>query len=162
MYLPNNKKERKKEEKAKSEYDRVKERAEKNNEIFNEKFKSRFSDRECTLNIIMEYMKEKLDNLEIAVDAPEFDYMTLIKSRDRNLDKKTQYVTVRELFKGYVREQKGISDERKKEENTCAKVREEYNMIYKAFYDKCRNELLCVANEKGKTSKIMKKLQKTA
>ncbi|MEY8336319.1 hypothetical protein AALB53_25205 [Lachnospiraceae bacterium 47-T17] len=38
----------------------------------------------------------------------------------------------------------------KKEENACAKVREEYNMIYKAFYDKCRNELLCVTNETGK------------
>ena len=135
MYLPNNKKERKKEEKK---------------ETFNERFVSRFSDRECTLNIIMEYMKEKLDNLDIIMDEPEFDYQTLIKSRDRNLDKKTQYVTVRELFKRYVREQKGISDESKREESTCAKVREEYNMIYKAFYDKCRNELLCVTNEKGK------------
>lgn len=149
MYLPNNKKERKKEEKARLIYDRAKARAEKKNETFTEEFESRFSDRECTLNIIMEYMKDKLDNLDITINAPEFKYQSLIKSRDLNLDKKTQYVQVRDLFKGYVKEQKSISDERKKEENKYAKVNEEYNMIYKAFYDKCRSELLCVTNEKG-------------
>lgn len=150
MYLPNNKKERKKEEKARLAYDRAKDKAEAENETFTKEFVSRFSDKDCTMNIIMKYMKEKLDGLDITMDAPEFDYQTLIKSRDRNLDKKTQYVKIRELFKGYVREQKGISDERKKDEHKYAKIKEEYDMIYKAFYDKCRNELLCVANEKGK------------
>ena len=150
MYLPNNKKERKKEERAKRIYDRV---AEKTGEVkgaSNNGFISRFSDKECTLNIIMKYMKEKLDNLDITIDAPKFDFQDLIKSRDQNLDKKTHYVRIRELFSEYVKEQKTISDERKKEEHKYAKVKEEYNMIYKAFYDKCRNELLCVINEKGK------------
>jgi hypothetical protein len=153
MYLPKNKKERKKEEKAKSIYEKAKEKAkekaEERKEIFNEEFISRFSDRKCTLNIIMKYMKERLDDLDISIEAPGFEYQTLIKSRDKNLDKKTQYVKVRELFKEYVTEQKGISDERKKEENKYAKVKEEYDMIYKAFYDKCRNEILCITNEKG-------------
>ena len=130
MYLSNNKKVRRKEEKSRVAYDRAKENAEKKNEVFNEEFVSRFSDKECTLNIIMRYMQEKLDVLDITIKAPEFDFQTLIKSRDQNLDKKSQYVRIRELFKGYVREQKEISDERKKEENKYAKVKEEYNMIY--------------------------------
>jgi len=149
MYLPNNIKERKKEEKAKTLYDRAVKKSEEEKKPFNENFVSRFSDKECTLNIIMKYMKKNLDNLEITISAPEFDFQTLIKSRDSNLNKKTHYVKVRELFIEYVNEQKAISDERKKEENKYAKVKEEYNMIYKAFYDKCRNELLCVTNEKG-------------
>jgi len=150
MYLSNNKKARRKEEKARVAYDRAKECAKKKNKVFDKKFISRFSDKECTLNIIMKYMKEKLDGLNITIDAPELDYQALIKSRDRNLDKKTQYVRIRDLFKEYVKEQKSISDERKKEENKYAKVQEEYSMIYKAFYDKCRNELLCVTNENNK------------
>lgn len=150
MYLSNHKKARQKEEKARAVYDRTKEKAEKKGEEFNEEFVSRFSDKECTLNIIMKYMKEKLDSLDITMDAPEFDYKTLIKSRDCHLTKKTPYVKIRELMKGYVKEQKGISDEKKKEENKYAEVQEEYRMIYKAFYDKCRNELFSVTNENDK------------
>lgn len=150
MYLPNNKKERKKEEKAKLIYDRTRKKAEEENNIMEEEFVSRFSDKECTLNLILEYMKEKLEHLDITIEAPEFHYQTLIKSRDKNLNKKTQYVKIRDLFQRYVREQKSISDERKKEENKYAKVREEYNRIYQAFYDKCKSELLCVTNEHGK------------
>lgn len=150
MYLPNNKKQRKKEERERAIYDRARKKAEEKDEAFDKSFASRFCDKECTLNIIMEYMKKELDNLEITIDAPEFDFQALIKSRDLNLSKKMQYVRIRELFNAYVKEQKGISDERKKEEYKYAKVKEEYSMIYKAFYDKCRNELLCVTNEKGK------------
>lgn len=150
MYLPNNKKARKKEEKARLKYDKKREEAEKKGEKFDQEFKSKFSDKECTMNSIMKYMKDNLDGLEITINESDFDYKTLIKSRDHNLDKKTQYVKIRDLFKKYVMEQKGISDERKKEEDKYAKVQEEYNMIYKAFYDKCRNELLSVTNEKGK------------
>lgn len=150
MYLSNNKKARQKEEKARAVYEREKKKAEEKGGVFNGEFISRFSDKQCTLNIIMEYMKEKLDSLDITMDAPEFDYKALIKSRDCHLTKKTSYVKIRELVKGYVKEQKGISDEQKKEENKYAQVQEEYRMIYKAFYDKCRNELLSVTNENDK------------
>jgi len=154
MYLPNNKKVRKKEERAKLLYDKIKKREEKEGRIFNEEFVSGFSDKECTLNIVMEYMKKNLDDLDITIEGPEFDYRTLVKSRDCSLDRKKHYVKIRDLFKGFVKEQQGISNERKKEEYKYANVKEEYTMIYKAFYDKCRNELLYVTNEKGKLCTI--------
>nr|WP_286173651.1 hypothetical protein [Clostridium sp. WB02_MRS01] len=139
MYLPNNRKIRKQEEREKRYVGKKK-----------DEFKSKFSDKECTLNIIMDYMKSMLEDLKPTFEAEEFDHLTLIKSRDSNLKKKTQYARVRDLIIGYVKEQKQISDERKKEDGKYAKAKEEYNMIYKAFYDKCRNELLCVCDTKGK------------
>lgn len=142
MYLPNNKKLRAKEEHALKEYEKK--------SCHETEFESRFSDKKCTMNIIMDYMKNNLDNLEIGIDAPEFDYYTLIKSRDKNLKRKSQYVQVKKLFEEYVKEQKTISDERRKEENEKAKkVKEEYNMIYEAFYDKCRTELLSICDKGG-------------
>ena len=141
MYLPNNRKIRKQEERDKREIDSGKR---------NGKFESKFSDKECTLNNIMNYMKSMLEDLEPSFGTGEFDYLTLIKSRDSNLKNKTQYARVKDLIKGYVKDQKQISDERKREDGKYAKSREEYNMIYKAFYDKCRNELLCVCDTKGK------------
>ena len=146
MYLPKNRKQRKKEEQAKREFDRE---CEKNKE-YSEEFVSRFSDKDCTMNRIMEYMKSHLEDLEISINVPQFNYTSLIKSRDCNLKKKTQYVKVRKLFKGYIQDQKNISGERKMEEDKGANTKEEYAMIYKAFYDKCRSELLCVCSDKGK------------
>lgn len=146
MYLPKNRKQRKKEEQAKREFDRECEK----NKDHSEDFGSRFSDKDCTMNRIMEYMKSHLEDLEISINVPQFNYTSLIKSRDCNLKKKTQYVKVRDLFKGYVQDQKNISGERKMEEGKGANTKEEYAMIYKAFYDKCQSELLCVCNDKGK------------
>lgn len=142
MFLPNNRKIRKQEERDKREIESGKKNGE---------FESKFSDKECTLNNIMDYMKSRLEDLKPSFGTEEFDYLTLIKSRDSNLKNKTQYARVKDLIKGYVKDQKQISDERKKEDGKYAKSREEYNMIYKAFYDKCRSELLCVCDTKGKT-----------
>lgn len=150
MYLPKNKKTRKSEENNHKLFEKEKSDSESNSKTFDRKFESKFSDESCTLNIIMEYMKKNLDSVELSFKEAEFDYSSLIKSRDCNLNKKVQYVQIRNLFKEYVKEQKNISDECKQEEKECFNVKEEYNMIYKAFYDKCRNELLCVCNEKGK------------
>ena len=150
MFLPNNKKARKKEENDYKAYEKEKKDSEAKGVTFDKEFVSKFSDKPCTLNTIMDYMKRNLDEVEFSFNEPEFDYSILIKSRDCNLDKKVQYVKIRNLFKEYVKEQKNISDEHKQEADKCANVKEEYNMIYKAFYDKCRNELLCVCNETGK------------
>lgn len=150
MYLPNNKKARRKEEKNYKLFEKEKSDSEAKDAVFDKKFDSKFSDEICTLNVIMEYMKKNLDDVELSFKEAEFDYSTLIKSRDCNLNKKVQYVKIKNLFKEYVKEQKNISDECKQEENECSNVKEEYNMIYKAFYDKCRSELLCVCNGNGK------------
>jgi len=141
MFLPNNRKIRKQEERNRREIESGKKNGE---------FESKFSDKECTLNSIMDYMKARLEDITPSFGTEEFDYLTLIKSRDSNLENKTQYARVKDLIKGYVKDQKQISDERKKEDGKYAKSREEYNMIYKAFYDKCRSELLCVCDAKGK------------
>lgn len=150
MYLPNNKQLRQKEEGALKDY---KKNAENKKKVLScdNGFVSRFSDKECTLNEIMKYMKGKLEGLEISIDAPAFHYSALIISRDKNLGRKTQYVQVRDLFKNYVKEQRQISDEKRDEEKKSNKnVNEEYGMIYKAFYEKCRNNLLCICDKKGK------------
>lgn len=151
MYLPNNKKLRKKEERTFKENQRQKDENEKKGLACDEEFVSRFSDKECTLNEIMKYMKKKLEGLEISIDAPAFHYSILIISRDKNLGRKTQYAQVRDLFKNFVKEQKQISDEKRDEEKKNNKnMNEEYGMIYKAFYEKCRNNLLCIFDKKGK------------
>lgn len=150
MYLPNNKKARKAEEKALRQYASRKTKAEEKGETFDEKFVSKFSDKKCTLNYIMEYMKENLEDIESSYNEPEFDYMTLLNTKDANLCKKSHYIKIRDLFKQYVEDQRQISYERKKEMASNSGAKEEYNMLYKAFYDACRSELLCVCNDAGK------------
>ena len=150
MYLDNNKKMRKKEERNLYHYEKEKAKLEKMGKKMENDFESKFSDKPCTLNLIMEYMKKNLDEIEPSYSETEFDYHTLIISRDCNLNKKSHYVKVKELIEQFVKEQKSISDEKKQEEIKYARVNEDYSMIYKAFYDKCRNELLCVRNDKDK------------
>lgn len=136
MYLPANKEMRRKEERRKTGED------------------SFFSYDPCTLNMICRYMRKKLEGVtRITYAVPEFDFDTLLYTKDNAIFKRDIFKEISKKMKVFYKYQDIINIEKREDKCSYSIKRENYSALYKSFYDSCRNELLALMEGTKRISK---------